>query len=79
MDKRRAVLALGLAAVAAALLIYGLSFHAAAVLSADEPVTAVSTAEPAMIREVTVGGLKRDDSGQIRKTYSGQAPSACPT
>ncbi len=45
-----------------------------------EPVaTAAITAEPAMIREVAIGGLMRDTSGQLKKTYSGQAPKACPT
>ncbi len=37
------------------------------------------TTEPALIREVTIGGLVREASGQLKKTYSGQAPKACPT
>ena len=80
MEKRRTVLSLALVAVGAGLLMYGLFAHAGAVWPADEQAaTASVTAEPAMIREVAVGGLKRDALGQLKKTYSGQAPKACPT
>jgi hypothetical protein len=80
MEKRRAVLSLALGIIGAALLMYGLLSHVDDVWPADELATAASVAaEPAMIREVTVGGLKRDASGQLKKTYSGQAPKACPT
>jgi hypothetical protein len=80
MEKRRAVLSLVLGAVAVGLLVYGLFYHVRDVWPKDELATMSSiTPETAMIREVTVGGLKRDDSGQIRKTYEGQAPKACPT
>jgi hypothetical protein len=52
----------------------------------DEPsvvqVTAQSevVSEPAVVQEVARGGVTRDESGQIKKTYEGkQAPKACPT
>jgi len=36
--------------------------------------------EPALIREVTVGGVVRLASGELKRTYSGdQGPSLCPT
>ena len=36
--------------------------------------------EPAVVQEVARGGVTRDESGQIKKTYEGtQAPKACPT
>ncbi len=35
--------------------------------------------EPAVVKDVTVGGLARTGSGGIRRTYSGKAPAACPT
>jgi hypothetical protein len=36
--------------------------------------------EPAITQEVARGGVTRDESGQITKTYEGtQAPQACPT
>jgi hypothetical protein len=66
--------------VGVALLIYGLFSHIGNVWPKDELATTSSiTAETAMIREVTIGGLERDASGQLRKTYSGEAPKACPT
>jgi hypothetical protein len=95
MERRNAVLSLVLAGIGAALLAYGLFAHAGEVWPVDkaptqpsltvdsiviEPVTVASvTPESAMIREVTIGGLKRDAAGLLKKTYSGQAPKACPT
>lgn len=35
--------------------------------------------EPAIIRDVTVGGLVLLASGELKRTYSGEAPSLCPT
>jgi hypothetical protein len=36
--------------------------------------------EPAITQEVARGGVTRDESGQIKKTYEGTAaPKACPT
>jgi len=36
--------------------------------------------EPAATQEVARGGLTRNESGQIQKTYEGkEAPQACPT
>ena len=34
--------------------------------------------EPKLVREVTIGGLVLSD-GVLRRTYSGQPPSMCPT
>ncbi len=42
--------------------------------------TAKDLPEPALIRDVTVGGVVRLASGQLKRTYSGdQGPSLCPT
>jgi hypothetical protein len=79
MKKSRAALSLVLVIVGAALLAYGLFAHADTVWSADEPPTVATATEPDMIREVTVGGLKRGMVGELKKTYVGQAPKACPT
>jgi hypothetical protein len=35
--------------------------------------------EPALTVEVARGGVARDEDGQIKKTYTGEAPKACPT
>jgi hypothetical protein len=38
------------------------------------------TSEAAVVQEVARGGVTRDESGQIKKTYEGtEAPKACPT
>ncbi len=41
----------------------------------------VGTQEPelALVRDVTIGGLERLASGELRRTYSGAPPSLCPT
>jgi hypothetical protein len=40
---------------------------------------ASAESEPSLVREVTVGGVVRTPSGEIKRTYSGQAPALCPT
>lgn len=35
--------------------------------------------EPALVREVTYGGVARTSSGEIQRTYTGEPPSQCPT
>ncbi len=96
MEKRRAGLALLLVAAGAVLLVYGLGFRSIAVTpSAATPppapdigtiipastVTATAASELDITREVARGGVKRDESGAIKKTYEEgtQAPKACPT
>ena len=47
--------------------------------AAEGPKTIVEL-EPALVREVSVGGVTREvASGTIQRTYSGDAPTQCPT
>ena len=41
--------------------------------------TPVETREPELVREVTVGGVIRLANGELKRTYTGHAPSLCPT
>lgn len=77
----RIVIAFALVLTGAALLAYGVSFHTATVeAQTSDGTPAVVKSEPALIKEVTIGGLEREASGEIKKTYTGQqAPAACPT
>ena len=64
----------------AVLITYGAVFHSTNVLPQNQdgsPVVAKS--EPALIKDASVGGLVRDESGKIKQTYTGEAPKACPT
>jgi hypothetical protein len=96
MEKRRAGLSLLLVAVGAVLLVYGLGFRSIATGTSGSntpPDPGVATITPAsatavttaseldITREVARGGVKRDESGAIKKTYEEgtQAPQACPT
>ncbi|AQT68206.1 hypothetical protein STSP2_01361 [Anaerohalosphaera lusitana] len=46
--------------------------------TAGEPAT---VAEPVIVKQVTIGGVERDEEGKLRKTYgeAEEAPEACPT
>ena len=39
----------------------------------------IQLAEPAMIRDATIGGIVFNDAGKLKRTYSGKPPSLCPT
>ena len=83
----RIVLAAILVAAGAALVIYGVARHSRTVLlkqaeppAAAEAARTIDESEPALIREITVGGLRRNPSGKIERTYGeGETPSLCPT
>ena len=70
MEKRRAVLSLVVAAVGLSLLTLGL-IHEPAAVSPDgqdqQQVAAMS--EMAITQEVARGGITRDESGEVTKTY----------
>ncbi len=95
VSNKRLIFSLLLVPAAMAALVYGIVFHSTTILAQvsdeieeDSPdATAQHVAEtlsldlrePAIIRDATVGGLIRLDSGAIKRTYSGKPPSACPT
>ena len=63
-----------------ALLAYGVFFHPTNVLPQQGGDSdAIVKSEPALMKEASVGGVTRDDSGKIKQTYTGEAPAACPT
>ena len=80
MEKHRTTVSVLLIAIGAGLLIYGLSSKAT-VVSSGEQGQVSATSELAVTQEVARGGVKRDESGQIKKTYEQgeKAPAACPT
>ena len=64
------------------LLTYGALVHSANVSAQQQDdMTVLARSEPALIKEVTVGGVKRDESGKGKQTYAvgEEAPKACPT
>jgi hypothetical protein len=62
----------------AAMFLYGVSMHALPVFSENND-RGFATGEPALIKEVSIGGLERKADGTLHKTYSGKPPAACPT
>jgi len=82
----RIVLVAILVAAGAALVIYGVARHSRTVLlkqaepPAAEGARTIDESEPALIREITVGGLRRNPAGELERTYGeGETPSLCPT
>lgn len=66
--------------VGTVLLGYGAFVHSADVLPQHEDGSAVlAKSEPALIKEASVGGVTRDESGKIKQTYTGAAPTECAT
>jgi len=64
---------------AAALFIYGVGFHSTNVLAQKDDSAAFTKSEPALIKEVSIGGVTRDAAGNLIQTYTGKPPQACPT
>lgn len=63
-----------------ALLAYGVFSHPTNVLPQQGGDSdAIVKSEPALMKDASVGGVTRDDSGKIKQTYTGEAPAACPT
>ena len=66
----------------AALLCYGEFFHSSQVIAqaADGPVT-LSKLEPALVKDASVSGVTRDESGKIKQTYNQgeKPPETCST
>ena len=64
----------------AVLITYGAVFNSKNVLpQKDDGSPAIAKSEPALIEDASVGGLRRDESGKIKQTYTGQSPKACST
>jgi len=64
----------------AVLITYGAVFHSTNVLpQKDDGSPAFAKSEPALIKDASVGGLIRDESGKIKQTYTGKPPKVCPT
>ncbi len=80
MEKHRTVVSLLLIVIGAGLLLYGL-FSRTAVLSSGDQGHVTPSSEVAITQEVARGGVKRDESGEVKKTYEEgeKAPAACPT
>ena len=81
MNARTKIIVFGvLVLLGAALLAYGAFFHPTNVLPQQGGDSdAIVKSEPALMKEASVGGVTRDDSGKIKQTYTGEAPAACPT
>jgi len=62
----------------AGLMAFGLKFHVEPVFSEHND-KGLATTEPQLMKEVSIGGIERDAGGNLRMTYTGKPPQACPT
>jgi hypothetical protein len=59
---------------------YGAFFHSVDITTqAEGGSVTVSKSEPALVKEASVGGVARDESGNVKQTYTGESPKACST
>jgi hypothetical protein len=81
MENRRTALSLLLLAAGVVLLVCGLLSRSPVLSSGEEGQKVTALSEASITQEVARGGVTRDESGQIKKTYEEgqQAPTACPT
>jgi len=83
INKSMKILIFGLLVLfGAALLAYGAFFHATTVSAQQDgkPVM-LAKSESALIKDASVSGVKRDETGKIKQTYEigENAPKACST
>jgi len=77
---RQSVISCLLILIGIFLFVYGAFFNLTSVLAQkDDDSTILLLPEFAVIRDVTVGGLRFDEMGRIKRTYTGKPPEACPT
>ena len=80
ITNKQSVISCLLILIGISLFIYGTFFHSTSVLAQkDDDPTVLLLSEFAVIRDVTVGGLRFDEAGRIKRTYTGKPPEACPT
>jgi hypothetical protein len=68
--------------IGAALLAYGVLFHSTNVSAQEDgKLVLLARSEPALIKEASVSGVKRDETGKIKQTYEigEKAPETCST
>ena len=80
MEKHRTAISLLLVAIGVSLLAYGL-FARVALVASGQPGQITTVSELSITHEVARGGVKRDKSGEVKKTYGEgkKAPAVCPT
>jgi hypothetical protein len=77
---RQSVISCLLILIGISLFIYGVFFNLTSVLAEkDDDSTVLLLSESVVIKDVTIGGLRFDEMGRIKRTYTGKPPEACPT
>ncbi|MBE0536068.1 MAG: hypothetical protein IH624_10400 [Phycisphaerae bacterium] len=78
-SRRKTLVSITLVLLGVGLLAYGVAFHVINVHPKEDGAAAIETREPDAVRQASVGGLERDESGSVKQTYTGESPKACAT
>jgi hypothetical protein len=79
-DKTKIIVFCVLAVLGVVLLGYGAFVHSADVWPEKEDGSpALAKSEPLLVKEASIGGVRLDESGKIKQTYTGAAPKKCAT
>jgi hypothetical protein len=79
-DKTKIIVFCVLVLLGGVLLGYGAFVHSSEVFPQEgEGAPPSVKSEPALVKEASVGGVRLDESGKIRQTYTGAAPKECAT
>ena len=63
-----------------ACVVYGTCFHSVSMSGQSDEAMTVAKSELALTQEASVGGAELDEAtGEIKQTYTGESPKACPT
>lgn len=76
---QRIIVSISLLIAGLGLFAYGAGFHPSTVLPEKQDSPAVLKSEPELVKEASIGGLKRNALGDIRLTYTGIPPKDCAT
>ena len=63
----------------ALLFAYGVTSHPSAILPEKDSGPEMIRSEPQLVKEASIGGVRLDESGNIRLTYTGTPPKDCAT
>lgn len=77
MNKKQ-ITAIVLLGMGLSMFLYGYGLHVLPVYGENND-KGFATAESALVKEVSIGGLERKEDGKLYKTYTGAPPKACPT
>ncbi len=76
---QRIVVSITILLAGALLLTYGVTSHPSTILPEKDGGSEMIKSESQLVKEASIGGVRLDESGNIRLTYTGTPPKDCAT